>query len=68
MGRELILKIGGVGGYGFHERAVFIGLCSEYFLEYPEIDIADGVVFFGTLGGGIESEMTEVRLQLSSDE
>ena len=60
----LIIKNGGGCGYGLRATwAVFIELCFEYCLECSEIYIADGVVFFGTLGGWIEAETTSMRLQ-----
>ena len=40
----------------------------EYCFECSEIDIASGVVFFGTLGRGIDAQMTEMSLQSYSDE
>ena len=64
-----MLTVGGVGCDGLCEiSAVFLELCFEYFLECSEIDIVVAVVFFGALGGGIESNMTEMRLKSSSDE
>ena len=64
-----MITIGGRGGDGFHEkRSAFIELFFEYFLECSETYIAFGIVFFGTLGRGIETETTVTRLQSSSDE
>ena len=35
----------------------------EYCLEWSEIYIASVVVYFGTLGGGIDSDITAMRLK-----
>ena len=59
-----MLTIRSRGVDGLHETwDVFLEICFECCLGCFEIDIAARVVFFGTLGGGIESDMTSMRLQ-----
>ena len=51
-----MLTIWCVGGNSLRETwVVFLRLFFEQFLECSEIYIAAGVVFFGTLGGGVEA-------------
>ena len=51
-----------------HHEMYLLSCVFEYCFEFSEIDIAFGVVFFGTLCGGIEAYKTKMRLQSYSGE
>ena len=62
-------KIGGGGGNGLCETGfVFLYMCFEHRLECSEMDVSDGVLFFGTLVRGVEAEITTMSLHSSLDE
>ena len=61
--------IGGWCGDGLIETwPVFVESLIWIMLECYKIDIEATVIYFGTLCGEIESDMTKNRLQLWSDE